>query len=291
MGYFRHITTDFLPIEGMNIAIDENRAALRFLQSFDRSELPSRLICSENSQLLTTAKLGTPQFQPEKTEAFYEIEGRCWVVTNEIILDKTLPEYQRIWTPGVHFVFYLDASRRLKINPKGALSNVTQRNTAELIRHMGGVWCFDLWVRNPETPLTECARSITTAPSTLFITNVEDLGVVQSAEYVMQGGRSQWLSLGYKLTPDDEVVPPDGTMYYTLEILDGKTRELATDVSWDGWRIDAVDGYAPHKRVEVTNGLGRFRVMALGLLSGETMRVKVGHRFNTSLVEVIVKVQ
>ena len=291
MGYFRHITADSLPIEGVNIAIDENRAALRFLQSFDRSELPSRLTRSETSQLLTTETLGCPHFQSEKTAFFYEIEGRCWVVTNEIILDKTLPEYQRIWTPGVHFAFYLDPSRGLKINPVGAMASVSRRNTAELIRHMGGVWCFDLWVRNPEAPLTECARSITTAPTTLFITNVEDLGERQTVEYVMQGGRSKWLSLAYRLTPDKEVVSPNGSLYYTFEILDGKTGELATDVSWDGWRIEAVDGYAPHKRVEVINGTGRFRVMALGLQVGETMRVKVGHRFNPSLVEAVVRIE
>ena len=291
MGYFRHITVDSLPVEGVNIAIDENRAALRFLQSVPKEDLPEHWKRCEASQLLTTEELGRPHFDPASIKNFYEIEEVFWVVTNEIILDKTVPEYQRIWTPGVHFAFYFDPSRGLKIDPIGALAGVSQRNTAELIRHLGGIWCFDMWVRNPQAPLTECARSITTAPTTLFISNLEDLGVIQSAEYVMQGGRSKWLSLGYQLIPDRDEVEPDGTVFYTFEVLDGKTREVAEDVSWDGWRIEAVDGYAPHKRVSVTNGRGRFRVMALGLNSGESMRVKVGHRFNPSLVEAVVRIK
>ena len=108
MGYFRHITVDSLPVEGVNIAIDENRAALRFLQSVPKEDLPQHWTRCEASQLLTTEELGRPHFDPASIKTFYKIEEVFWVVTNEIILDKTVPEYQRIWTPGVHFGFYLD---------------------------------------------------------------------------------------------------------------------------------------------------------------------------------------
>ena len=88
MGYFRHITVDSLPVEGANIAIDENRAALRFLQSVPKEELPQHWTRCEASQLLTTEELGRPHFDPASIKTFYEIEEVFWVVTNEIILDK-----------------------------------------------------------------------------------------------------------------------------------------------------------------------------------------------------------
>ena len=72
---------------------------------------------------------------------------------------------------------------------------------------------------------------------------------------------------------------PDGWVDFTLTLKDGKTHAVATDVTWDGYIVEAVDGYAPHKRVAVTNGVGHFRACALGLQAGETMRIKINHRF------------
>lgn len=295
MGYFRHIKAQSLPVEAMSIAIDENRAVLRFLTElrgqleFQQDELPKGISAGNPVSLLETGKLGASYVSPEKRNTFYEINGHRWVVFAEAVLDKREQEFARIWTPGVHIVFYYDPARGLKIDVKGALAGASRRNTAELIRYKGGVWCFDLWVRTPSAPLTECSRSITTAPGTLLFTNLTDLGLEQTADYVMQGARSKWLTLDYRLTPESPTVAPDGVMHYTFEVLDGKTKEVAKDVSWDGWRIEAVDGYAPHKRICVKNGVGRFRVVALGIESGESMRVKVANRFDPSIAECTVE--
>lgn len=290
MGYFRHVVAASLPVEAVSLALDDNRAALRILTSL-KEHLPDWMVKGDALKLLTTERLGKAFVSLDEVDCYYELDGRFWGVMAEVILDKREPEFQRIWMPGVHFVFYLDPSRGLKIDVKGALSGVMRRNTAELIRHMGGIWCFDLWVRNLDDPLTECSRSITTAPTTRLFTNVENLGEEYSAEDVMAGGCSKWLTLSYRLTPDAASVCPDGAMDYTFEVLDGKTGEVARDVSWDGWRIEAIDGYAPHKRVKVVNGVGRFRVVALGLEQGESMRVKVQSCFNPSLIESTVQIR
>lgn len=49
--------------------------------------------------------------------------------------------------------------------------------------------------------------------------------------------------------------------------------------------VEAVDGYAPHKRVTLNKGIGTFRVRALDLQSGEQMRVKINSKFETGLAE------
>lgn len=55
-------------------------------------------------------------------------------------------------------------------------------------------------------------------------------------------------------------------------------------------KIECVDGYAPHQRVDIVNGKGSFKVTALGLNPGEQMRVKLNDGFFTSKAEHIFEV-
>lgn len=55
-------------------------------------------------------------------------------------------------------------------------------------------------------------------------------------------------------------------------------------------KVECVDGYAPHTRVEIVNGKGQFKVTALGLNSGETMRIKLNDGYFTSKAEHIFEV-
>lgn len=290
MGYFRHIQATRLPVEVISLALDENRAVLRFLTRLTPEDQNTERQPGDAGDLIRTKTLAAPFVPITEAKTAYNIQGQEYVIFAEAVLDRRVDEYARLWVPGTHFEFHLDPARGLKIDPKGALSGPTRRNTAELIRYMGGLWVFGLWVRNPETPVNQCSRSVTTAPGTILLTNLKDLGELQTADFVMAGGRSKWLTLNYRLTADSDSVVPDGMMDYTFEVLDGKTGGVATDISWDGWRIDAVDGYAPRRRILVKNGIGRFRVYAMGLLSGETMRVKVQNRFDPSIAECTVKV-
>lgn len=56
---------------------------------------------------------------------------------------------------------------------------------------------------------------------------------------------------------------------------------------WDGEVfLEQTGGYLPMLRVPVTNGLGRFRVMPLGLDSGDQFKVKVGFRLFSGVLDV-----
>lgn len=288
MPYLRHIIADSLPVNCFSLAVDETRAAFRILVPASTVPLAEDAKEYPLDELSTTAKLAETYVRPFQNR-YYNVDGTNYCILVEAILDKSLSEFQRMWLPGAHFVFSFDGQRML-IDIKGGLTFFDHRNTAEYARSRGGLWLFDLWVRNPQDPVTNCARSITTTESSIVITNTETLGEKWAAKDVSAGGVSQWLNLGYELIPSAPSVAPDGWVDFTLRILDGKTGELADDVNWDNFIIEPVDGYCPHRRVAVVNGVGSFRMRALDLREGETMRVKVGVRFWQSRVESSVMV-
>lgn len=288
MAYSRHIIAGELPYKCFSLAIDDNRAAFRILTGHDQEKEP--LFVDHEGRLLTTEKLAS-RYIGERSRTAFHLEDGYYRILSEVIIDKTEPEFRRIWIPGAHFVTRFSEDFGFQVDVKGGQTYFDLRNTAELIRSKGGLWLFDLWVRNPDAPLTECARSITTTEDALVITNLDDVGEEIAAEEVMKGGSSSWLNLAYSLEPTEKTVAPDGWCEFVFKVLDGRTHEVADDVNWDGFIIDPVDGYAPHRRLSVKNGVGRFRMQALGLSAGEVMRVKVGVRFWTSRAEGTIRVE
>lgn len=291
MAYLRHINAKSLPFPAISVAADETRAVLRILAEKDYQGgffVANGAKAGNPEDLKTTKKLASP-FTGERN-AWYTVDGKDYVIIAEGILDKTSTLYSRDWVPGAHWSFQFVPWRGLFIDVRPELSYFSKRNTADYVKYSGGLWLFDLWVIDHTAPVTECNRSVTTAPDTVVITNLDDLGEDWDAETVMEGGASKWLNLAYELTPSSETVEPDGWVEYTLKVLDGKTGELNPAITWGGWIADPVDGYCPHRRISVVNGVGTFRVQALGLQSGEEMRVKVNHRFFTGRAEHTVKV-
>ena len=192
--------------------------------------------------------------------------------------------------PGTELHFCL-INNKLSVFVNGELSFFSHKITPNIINNIGGVWFFDLFVRNVEAPLTECSTSITTGKNTVVFTNMETLGEVWSAEDVMAGNKSKWLDVTYSLIPDADTVKPNEWMGFTFTVYDGKTGEVADDVNYDNFIITPVDGYCPHQRFAVKNGVGRFRMKALDLEEGETMRVKAGVRWYLSRAEAEVTVR
>ncbi len=287
MNHFRHIIAKTLPYKHFALAIDETRAVFRILAPAETFTISDEADYLEAEKLTTTEALGSRYSGETKDKVFTVGEEQLCIVA-EVVIDKTVKKFQRLWVPGTHFITWFDGAFHVTV--KGSMTYFDLRDTTDLCRDTPGMWLFDLWVRNPDAPLTECARSITTTADSVVLTNVEDLGEVWTGEDVMSGGQSKWLNLAYELTPSSETVEPEGWVTFTLRILDGKTHELADDVTWNGFIAEAVDGYCPHRRVSVVNGVGTFRMKALGLQDGENMRVKINHRFYSGRVESTVKV-
>lgn len=94
------------------------------------------------------------------------------------------------------------------------------------------------------------------------------------------------------LLPTVEIAAPaavaaDGTATVTVTLKrDGEVLDYSGELV-----AEAVDGYAPIRRFAVTNGVGSFRVCALGLVAGESMRVKVGTRVVSGLAAATIAVE
>lgn len=293
MGYLRHvICQNEIPFV-MNIVINDDSIAFRLLSEINESvNVATDAVQFGVEKLLTTEQLSFNPAAFNINDKTFLVDGKEYAIYSELVFNRDDATYNRLLVPGAHFCFWLDLSRhpRLCLDVRGTMTYFNQRNTAELIKAKGGLWLFDFWIRNPEDSFKLCNRSITTSATTKLITNIEDLGEEWAAEDVMTGTTSKWLNLAYELMPDKTEVEPEGWVTFTLKVLDGKTKELATDVTYDGYIIEAVDGYAPHKRVSVNSGVGTFKVKALGLEDGDKMRVKINQRFYTSRVESTVDV-
>ena len=74
-----------------------------------------------------------------------------------------------------------------------------------------------------------------------------------------------------------KTIPADGFVSVTAEILHPEHDEIDPRCNSTLY-LDDVSGYAPHRRALVRQGQASFRVGALGLKPGETVRIKTGWR-------------
>lgn len=83
-------------------------------------------------------------------------------------------------------------------------------------------------------------------------------------------------------------IPADA--YGTFQV--GVTYPNGDPVDLDGFecRIETTGGYLPLQRVTIQNGMASFRVGALGLLPGDSFKIKVGSKFFTGIKDAIVGV-
>lgn len=86
-----------------------------------------------------------------------------------------------------------------------------------------------------------------------------------------------------------DTVAADGTVTLTATVA---TVPTGTSVNYaSDLYIEASAGYLPKKRVPVVNGTATFKVTALGLAAGDTIKVKIGTRFLTGLASKTITVE
>lgn len=282
MVYVRHIIGKHLSFDGVSLILDDSKVALRVLVSVDKDEYA--YLPDADSTLLS-------KIDPIRDKGLFKVNGKAYVVTAETIFDRTSKAYAHLWKTGNQFSFKYTQGKGIEIVFRNAATFFTQWFSPENVLHEGGEWIFDLYVGNEDVGPINTNRSLSTREGCLVITNSPTLGEEHLAETVMAGGASRWLVPEYTLSPDKTEVEPEGWVTYTFELRDYRTKQRLTDVSHSGYIIDAVDGYAPHKRFDVVNGVGQFKVKALCLEDGDTMRVKVSQKTFTSRAEAVVNVK
>ena len=71
-------------------------------------------------------------------------------------------------------------------------------------------------------------------------------------------------------------VPADGSIVVNVQIMENRGSDKLDSAANVELIVEEVAGYVPNKRVTITNGVGSFKLMALGLAAGDTAAVKIG---------------
>jgi hypothetical protein len=139
---------------------------------------------------------------------------------------------------------------------------------------------FHLYVPEKGCAFTDCALHAFIGSDYPLIANVK--AVTKGVDAVMAS-----VMPGLKLSGPAGISPE---AYADIQVVatnaDGTTRSSVSSTVY----LEEVNGYLPKRRVDLTGGVGQFRVGALGLAAGDTVRVKAGFRFYTGLGDITLPV-
>jgi len=131
---------------------------------------------------------------------------------------------------------------------------------------------------------TQCSFRLTLHPDYGLIGNL-DPGPEHTAAEIPAIGRKALPSL--RLDAPGTIAPEE-TATIGLKVVSSRGR-LVGDAAPEVY-LEATGGYLPQRRVQVENGTGAFRIMALGLEAGERFRIKAGFRHFSGVAEAEIVV-
>jgi hypothetical protein len=139
---------------------------------------------------------------------------------------------------------------------------------------------FHLYVPEKGCAFTDCALHAFIGSDYPLISNVK--AVPKGVEAVRAS-----VMPGLKLSGPAGIAPEG---YALIQVVatntDGSIRDSVSSTVF----LEEVNGYLPKRRIDLTGGIGQFRVGALGLINGDAVRVKAGFRFYTGLGDITVPV-
>ncbi len=236
-------------------------------------------------------------FDTEKhVDCFINLNNQMYKIVAAGVFDLNYRVHKYWWTPGSNILFnvtpHLIANKTVEVVQKGAMTMCTKENSAEYGHRVCEQTICQIWCRNTNDKITETAKSIVCPiPNGQIFTNI-DLSRADecSADFVNNTeGSSGYLNITTKMFGPASVKPNE-VFNVEVRVFADLDQHLAEDVTGN-FIVEAVDGYIPHRRVHVQNGIGRFKACALMLQSGETMRIKLGTKTTSSRDEIIISVE
>lgn len=270
----------------INYAVSENSLVVRLLKN---SSLVSNSVDFESNKLFTTESILSNQYV-QYSGLTTKYNGKQVEVIAEAVFDynKYPDEAKR---PLGNFLIYL-YNDRLVIDNYQLHTNTTHYRTNDYIKALDGIaFCLaQIYFVNPSDKVSNSSLSLVKFKDSIeTISNIdfskfliEDSSV--SADHSSPRSRFQPKLV---LTPLASSVYEDQDVQIKVECI--LNNELCTDANFS-IIIDAVDGYAAHKRVQLNNGEATFSVNALKLKAGSNLRVKVGLNHYSGLAECIIPV-
>lgn len=157
---------------------------------------------------------------------------------------------------------------------------------AKMIRVLGGRWLYRFMIQ-PGTDLT-------TAPCLALETRIFLTNIKFDEEYVIDD--IDWKAIihpwidssrpSLKIEGPDEIKAGE----YADFIVRAYNSDGTVNTDDHTYLIDCKQGYAPNRELEVKQGVGTFRILALGLNGGDKLRFKINDRVWTGYAEKTINV-
>lgn len=257
---------------------------------FDESATELSLTSLNTTKRLLQSPSDTANYITDRDIYFNQyalINDEKYVILGEYVINKDNPLIRSNLEPGSHFVLLFSKQTGFSLQLLTEFSYFNKLNTYWTERNIRGfVELINLYIIDPQKNINTWNLSVNALANNDVISNI-DWDKTKSYLSIQNDKILNDLDLHYKLSSDDTVMK-DNYIEFKFEILDSNNNLL--DISYPNYKIEAVDGYAPHTRFNVVHGVGKFKVKALDLDSGDQMRVKVYNRLFTSLSDRTVTV-
>lgn len=172
-------------------------------------------------------------------------------------------------------------------------TSVSHFRVPEYIKSQEGrtICLAQIYTVNRDDILEDCSKSLFSFDGIETITEIdtsnyikEDTDYVSGEQYLGKRYRFQAV---LKLEALSESIEAEGSAQFKVScILNDQVETSANFVV----NIEPVDGYVPHRRVQLINGEATFTAYALHMTAGESMRIKVGLPFYAGLAECTIPV-
>ncbi len=291
----RTIFSDGFPFDISFFWQSDDKFVVRLLNEAPDSRVSEDADVFKFSRLETTDVLSTPfasQNLKNTIKTVYQHEnGKNYYIVAEQILDTTKRQWGKVWQPNANFIFHISmwGDKVLRVDEKRGFTYFTKWRSNWFADNEGWVVPAQIYLWQPSDTISVMSKSLVAKPNGL-ITNVPLTNVINVTPESIHDDEtaSQRLEIGHWLT-GPETVEPDGVATFTVRTHDWYQNPVS--INYDNYVVEPVDGYAPHRRFSVKDGIGTFDVIALGLKDGEEMRVKFGTRNQTGIRECVVKVK
>ncbi len=212
--------------------------------------------------------------------------GRGFLMLDEMLFDLAdRDSFGKEWSDHAVWEFRLSPEGRLQSPFNRVVETALAKTAGPWHRARGGHLCpLRLMVPFKAWPLARFPLLVNAHPDLGLIGNLESTGTLPPEAPFLP--REQVLP-SLKLT-GPTAVAPDGAANITVAVVD-KDGAVIADAACEVL-LEAVAGYLPKARVAVAGGTGTFKVMALGLETGEAVRVKAGLGLFTGLADISIPV-
>lgn len=240
------------------------------------------------------AHQGVPRFQLKARKQWFEgtslgeqFANLAITPTGIAILDRENNAPGSAESDGVcMYVFPVDKQFQALAPFNAFAQTFAMKREPRTYRLMGeSEWPIIMTLPYPGAPFTEASFVVRNRSDMAFVSNLEGWSVV--ADRPENGGIIGTLP-SIKLSQEAVTLPAGGTATIDATVIDSDGTKRAEGSHTI--HLEETGGFIPLRRVKTTNGEATFRVSAMGMLAGDTFKVKAGYRNYSGCAEVTVKV-